>query len=768
LTANIAAFLNPDQLKKLKCLPGSKGRGITWSSETIQRCLAIRTIVGRNGYEYLRSLKFPLPSYRTLCRQIQSAPFSPGVQHDVLQWLRLKMESKSDADKLCVLLFDEMQLKAHVEMDQGLRRVVGYVSPELQPTSDKELATHAMVFMLRGLTSSWKQTVAYLFTGASTKREPLWNFAKQVISVSEAAGFRIQAVISDMGPTNTGLWNHVGIESSRKTISPTIEHPCSADRLLYFMADPPHLLKNLWNCVLTHRITLGPDTVKRYRLPSDVVWGVYVGQLLFAQHERDLRMAYKLRMFHVNPTQYQKMRVCYAAQFFSMSTASAIQTAVMFNELPVEALTTAWFLSLVNKWFDGMNARHKDTALLNGKATEGRRAMQAMLEVIKDMTFSGKTVWKPIQTGIQLSTTVALELGSKVMSEHQLPYFLTGRLSQDPVENLFSQARGRGIMHPSCAVFRQTLRLVTIAQYLQVAKGAAYEEDGCTYLVDYLKEKATGSTHVDENSLLPALLDASAEMEAEDMLQDAGQMVGTEAESSVVARMKDLVLEAWQKSNDIGCFDLQTDLLEDSDEGEVSLDSSGSKEQVEVDDLGAIETVSDFGRSRQPLHSLENVAEQEPLNHLEGNALYDIVGWAASKVVAKTPCDVCRSAFVADASSDKNLGLYTSIRSYGGLTHPSKELLAAAKVAEQVFTANKPSIRLIENLDLEITRQVLDAVSQVFTFPDCHNALQKIMKKYVRLRINIHASTANIKHGDSAMNRRQYGSKTALRSTLIP
>jgi len=56
----------------------------------------------------------------------------------------------------------------------------GYVSPETLPTDaapgdDKEPATHGLVFMLRGLTASWKQTVVCLvsnFSGTSLKREP--------------------------------------------------------------------------------------------------------------------------------------------------------------------------------------------------------------------------------------------------------------------------------------------------------------------------------------------------------------------------------------------------------------------------------------------------------------------------------------------------------------------------------------------------------------------------------------------------------------------
>jgi len=323
-------------------------------------------------------------------------------------------------------------------------------------------------------------------SGASLKREPFWNFTRRVIEASESAGFKIQGVTTDMGPANTAVWNHTGIESTCSKLTAGVLHPCAADRTLYFIADPPHLLKNLWNCLLTHEVTLGSQTVQKYDLPSDAVKGyVYVSKLLDAQNSHELCMAYKLKSCHVTPSQYEKMRVCFAAQFFSRSTAAAIQTCVNLDILPTEALTTAWFLNFVNDWFDAMNARHKEAAQFYGKETAGTQVLKEMLVVIKDLAFSGKKTWKPIQAGIQLSTAVALQLSQEVMSTHKLQFFLTGRLSQDPVENLFSQARGQGIMHPSCSVFRQALRLITVAQYLQVIKGSAYEEDGCTYLIDY-------------------------------------------------------------------------------------------------------------------------------------------------------------------------------------------------------------------------------------------------------------------------------------------
>ena len=310
LRANISKFLYPDQLEKLKGPAGSKD--VVWSDETIQRCLSIRSVVGSKGYEYLRSLGFPLPSYRTLCRKVENLPFSPGIQHDVLQLLKDKMRGKSEYEKLCVLLVDEMQLKPRVEVDKSLKEVVGYVSPETLPDGvssgeDRQIAVHALVFMLRGLTSSWKQTVAYLFTGTTLNTGAYWTFTKQVLDASEAAGLKVQCITSDMGPVNTALWKHVGILSTRHSVVPSIPHPVQSDHCLYFVADPPHLLKNLWNCVLVHQITLTEEIVSRYQLPVNLVNHVYVQQLIDLQQSNELRVAHKLHSSHVRRSQYEKM-----------------------------------------------------------------------------------------------------------------------------------------------------------------------------------------------------------------------------------------------------------------------------------------------------------------------------------------------------------------------------------------------------------------------------------------------------------------------------
>jgi len=57
---------------------------------------------------------------------------------------------------------------------------VGYVT---SPFSGDKPATHALVFILRGIAHSWKQTVAYYFTGNSTPGDLLWTVGDFISSV---------------------------------------------------------------------------------------------------------------------------------------------------------------------------------------------------------------------------------------------------------------------------------------------------------------------------------------------------------------------------------------------------------------------------------------------------------------------------------------------------------------------------------------------------------------------------------------------------------
>jgi len=650
LIDSVAKFLHADQIEKLK--RPSESKAITWSSETIQQCLAVRSVVGAKGYEYMRKLHFPFPSYRTLCRKIQNLPFAPGIQYDVLGLLKQKMRGREEHEKLCALLVDEMQLKRRVEYDKSTKQMVGYVSPETLPggvdnSEERQLAVHALVFMLRGLTVAWKQTVAYLYTGTSLDSGAYWTFTKQVLQASELSGLKVECITSDMGPANTGLWRHVGIHSTRESVIPMIPHPARPGDSLYFVADPPHLLKNLWNCVLGHRIGLPDNVVTRHHLPTNIVTHVYVQQLMDLQQGSELRVAHKLQACHTSPSHYEKMRVCLAAQFFSRSTAAAVETAVKLGLLPNEALTTAWFIRAVNDWFDAMNARKKDHALLHNTSTVTSDSLKTMLEIVRHMSFSGRKIWKPIQTGIQLSTTVVLQLGE-----------------------------------------------------------AAYAEDGCTYIVDYLR--------------------------------DHYQSV----------RLSD---------------DSRADEVDESEVCQAASDVAAS----DVAELCVTESTYDHEETVTTCEPELHSSACQQLGNLEQCALYDVIGWAVHQFLVTVNCDVCRQSLVARevSGTESCTSYYTSARDQGGLTKPSQDILYAAYMAESVFQTNKSQLLSLPNVEQTILQEVMDVLDTLqLNIPACHKALYNIMKRYIRLRINVHGSMVTKVH----VAMKQYGSKTACRSTVIP
>jgi hypothetical protein len=118
LAKNLERFLNEDQIKRLSCK--NKSRGTRWSSQTVGKALKIRFASGTSGYAHLIREGYPLPSYRTLCERVQNARFDEGIHRDVLEWLRIKVNSQSGFGNCdCVLAFDEMQLRPTIEYDNG-------------------------------------------------------------------------------------------------------------------------------------------------------------------------------------------------------------------------------------------------------------------------------------------------------------------------------------------------------------------------------------------------------------------------------------------------------------------------------------------------------------------------------------------------------------------------------------------------------------------------------------------------------------------------
>ena len=230
------------------------------------------------------------------------------------------------------------------------------------------------------------------------------------------------------------IWIATG--RSSETIS-SIIHPMDSHQRLYFMADVPHLIKNIKSCLLRDYIVYEGRKISI----------TPIQRLAEFQEHRELKLAPSLKLKAVkNPSHFDKMKVSNALHILSNSVAKGLQWMVDNNHFDErerkEAQDTAWFILLINQWFKLMSSRAITMALSRrkpGRYESPTRHLKTVIDVVKNMRVGGGH-WIPFQTGMLISTSTVLTL-SEESFDQGLSFLMTARLSQDCLENLFSCVR---------------------------------------------------------------------------------------------------------------------------------------------------------------------------------------------------------------------------------------------------------------------------------------------------------------------------------------
>ncbi|XP_077519843.1 uncharacterized protein LOC144129587 [Amblyomma americanum] len=157
LTANLS-LLNQDQKAALE---KKNRKNCSWGANTIKKALQLKFACGSAGYDLLLEQGQPLPSRRTLCRRLQHLTFLPGVLTEILTLMEAKVAAMSEIERDCVLFLDELEIRRGVELDRSSDCFLGKTT---LPESDQP-ANHALVFMIGGLNTRWKQVIAYHYAG---------------------------------------------------------------------------------------------------------------------------------------------------------------------------------------------------------------------------------------------------------------------------------------------------------------------------------------------------------------------------------------------------------------------------------------------------------------------------------------------------------------------------------------------------------------------------------------------------------------------------
>ena len=169
-----------------------------WCNETIMKALKLKFACGERGYEELRRQNITLPRIRTLQMRLQGLQFSSGISDDIFEFLKMKVSQFEDErDKECSLVMDEMSITPRNVYDTSTHSFLGSVTlPDHVGT-----ATHALVFMLVGIASRWKQIIGYYFTGDGFKGDTLKPIILKIVQKAEAINLHVNNITSDMSPS---------------------------------------------------------------------------------------------------------------------------------------------------------------------------------------------------------------------------------------------------------------------------------------------------------------------------------------------------------------------------------------------------------------------------------------------------------------------------------------------------------------------------------------------------------------------------------------
>ncbi|XP_049267586.1 uncharacterized protein LOC125756720 [Rhipicephalus sanguineus] len=448
---------------------------------------------------------------------------------------------------------DEMEISQGFGHDPPLDCLFGGTT---LPESNAQVANHALVFMIGGLNTRWKQVIAYHFTGRSVNGALLKDLVFHLIELCFNISLRVLVVTSDMGSANRAVWRLLGFSSNThsETVS-SVPHPHLEDQKLFFMADPAHVLKNIRAQLLrSETFALGQETVKKQGLPGKTVSIDHIKAVLEFDTDNDLKVSNKVSDIHIGSGHFTKRKVNVAVQMFR-EAPPAIRYLIKQGELEPEAEATAWFLELVSKWYTLMSSRHPADALSyfdHLKHEDAVKILQLACTTFCRINMGKTAHWKPSQAGMMISTTVVLCLSKELLKKRGYRYLLTGRLIQDCHENIFCVVRLRKPV-PSTYDVKCALKLICVSQFLHTPTSSSYNLDNSLHLADLL----------DPSIKKPVLEESQENKEAEE-LENVLLYELTAVERDILAYVGGFLLKSILKSTD-ECKDCKAALVRNDD-----------------------------------------------------------------------------------------------------------------------------------------------------------------------------------------------------------
>ena len=217
----------------------------------------------------------------------------------------LEEQAKMNTEKKdCCLVLDAMAIRKQVQWEPANNQYSGFADygPLQAP---KIVVSEALVFLLVGLRSHWKQPIGYFLTDKAnaTVQAELINMA---LVKASSAGLKVWCVTSDGTTANITTFRKLGCRFgySYNTISTKFKHPVTGEDV-FVILDPCHMPKLAGNALAFLQAFSSSD--------GDKIQWKFFHSLNLIQEQEGLKLGNMLTNNHLQFARH-KMNVSLAAQ----------------------------------------------------------------------------------------------------------------------------------------------------------------------------------------------------------------------------------------------------------------------------------------------------------------------------------------------------------------------------------------------------------------------------------------------------------------------
>lgn len=144
-----------------------------------------------------------------------------GVNTDLKDRIKQIVSTMPEIERVSILMWDEVSLQSQLEYIPKKDKVVGFTEWGNKRTDD--IADNALLFIVKGLQSSWKMPVAYGFCNAATPWYVLIEIIEDVVIMLTETGLIIEASVCDQGAANESAVKTMISKTDSKRTSKNLE-----------------------------------------------------------------------------------------------------------------------------------------------------------------------------------------------------------------------------------------------------------------------------------------------------------------------------------------------------------------------------------------------------------------------------------------------------------------------------------------------------------------------------------------------------------------